>query len=298
MIGLNEDGHQYRWTSPDDEHLGCIGHEDLVGRCWEFAAETGRIPAMIIVRHLVIVAAVLAIASASLAQATPSPQVLKIATLESVEANQNFERNVAKLQQAYRDGMALQQRYNAATSDAEKAALKKRIDDQSKAVTAFNTKMVETYGFTLTRQYVRIPERSAVYLVLTDEEVAGLADSDVTATTGNPRLHRIATLEDIESNEAFRRNVQVMQTLRQHAASLAARVDLAITSSERELLQARLEELLAKLNENNRTMIQSYRYSLNRQYVLGIEQSALYLVLTDAEVENMAPPTEATTPSG
>lgn len=112
-------------------------------------------------------------------------------------------------------------------------------------------------------------------------------DQGNSADAEQARLVKVATLSTVEANQEFQRNVQIMQGLRKQAMDLKAAIDDAATESERASLEAELEELVERLNENNQKMIEAYGFSLTRNYVLVIEQSHIYMSVSEEEAERI-----------
>jgi hypothetical protein len=48
-------------------------------------------------------------------------------------------------------------------------------------------------------------------------------------------------------------------------------------------LKVKLDELFAKLNEDNQKMIQAYGFSLDRSYTVAVEKADVYMLVSDEE---------------
>jgi len=131
---------------------------------------------------LLALGAVLLTAGFALGQAQTSPaaaapkqqKLFKVATLNGVKANQEFQSNVQLLQAQRQAAIEL----NAAMEKEKDAKKKKELKAQVDAVVAKlnenNAAMLKTYGFSLTRNYTIEIETANIYMMVTDEEAAKL----------------------------------------------------------------------------------------------------------------------------
>lgn len=97
------------------------------------------------------------------------------------------------------------------------------------------------------------------------------------------KLVRVSTLKTVEANREFQANVQVMQAQRQAAVELNAAHDKETNATKKKEIKAKLDEAMAKLNENNQKMVKAYGFSLDRNYTLVIETSHVYMFVSDEE---------------
>ncbi len=195
---------------------------------------------------------------------------IRICKLSSVQANEDFRRNVNVMQAHRREVLAANEAGDAARTET---LLKKLNED--------NALMVKTYGYSLARDYLQRIVESRVFVKLSDEEFEAARRDSKTAEgelierdTGKFRL--IATINGVPANEEFRRNVALVQN--QRAAIIKARAELdglsgdARTAREKEIAAAEKQ-----LEENNAAMTKHYGFSLTRNYLLEIVQSELYV---------------------
>lgn len=103
-----------------------------------------------------------------------------------------------------------------------------------------------------------------------------------------PKLVKISTLNSIEANQEFQRNVQIMQAQRQALFNLHAQMDKAHTNEMKKELQKRIDAASKKLNEDNKKMVKAYGFSLNRNYVLVVEKAHVYMAVTEKEAAEIA----------
>ena len=99
-------------------------------------------------------------------------KIVRACTLNSVKANQEFNRNV-QIVTAQRDLVVqLKQQLDAESSKSKKKDIQEKLDAALKKLNENNKKMTETYGFSLTRNYVLVTEKAHVYMIVSDEEAA------------------------------------------------------------------------------------------------------------------------------
>jgi hypothetical protein len=211
------------------------------------------------------------------------PMLVKVATIEGKAANDEFTRNVQVVQAQRQEIVRMNEAVNAAPEGAERDALKAKLDDAVKKLDADNQLMAKTYGYSILRNYVRVPEKSEVFIVLTPEEAEKQpkpADGSQPATTA-----RVCVLVDAQANQAFQSAVQSLQQLRQQAAALKVQLDAATVEKDKAYLQGQFDLALKQLNEANAAATKAYAFNLNRQYVMSIERSSLYVAATAEEAE-------------
>lgn len=97
------------------------------------------------------------------------------------------------------------------------------------------------------------------------------------------KLVRVATLPTIQANQEFQANVQLVQTQRQQAIELNAAMEKETNAAKKKELKTKLDELMAKLNENHQKMVKVYNFSLERNYTLVNEVSHVYMFVSDEE---------------
>jgi hypothetical protein len=107
------------------------------------------------------------------------------------------------------------------------------------------------------------------------------------STDREPKLVRSVSLNSVQANREFDRNVRIMQQQRQLVQRIQAQIDEEESERKRAKLEKELATALQKLNDNNTTMVKTYGYSLNRRYVRVIQTSEIYMYVTDEEAERM-----------
>lgn len=122
---------------------------------------------------------------------------------------------------------------------------------------------------------------SAIMTVAT--AIAQTNAPSVSAAQPQQQLVRVATLNSVQANAEFQRNVQVMQAQRQHIIELNKQLDDAKTSAEKRRIQAEIDEAMKKINEDNQKMVETYGFSLNRNYSLVVERAHIYMFVSPEE---------------
>lgn len=120
-------------------------------------------------------------AESSTATAPKQQKLLKVCTLNTAQANTEFQNNV-KLVQAQRQ-LAIEAKaaYDKETDAAKKKELKGKLDAIIAKLNENNQKMIKTYGFSLERNYTLQIEKADIYMLVTDEEAAQIAKAQEAA---------------------------------------------------------------------------------------------------------------------
>lgn len=97
------------------------------------------------------------------------------------------------------------------------------------------------------------------------------------------KLARVATLNGIDVNREFQANVQMIHAQRQAAIELNDAMEKEKDPKKKAELKAQVDQIMAKLNENNQAMQKAYGFSLTRNYTMVIETAHIYMFVTDEE---------------
>ena len=100
------------------------------------------------------------------------------------------------------------------------------------------------------------------------------------------QLVKIATLNTPQANDEFTRNVQIMQEQRRAVANLYALLAQEEDEDIKYNIEAKIHELMVKLNDENKRMAEAFHYTLNRRYVRSIENATVYIQLSDEEADS------------
>ena len=102
--------------------------------------------------------------------------------------------------------------------------------------------------------------------------------------TSNGRLVQIATLNSPDANNEFTRNVQIMQARVREIANMNTLLAEEEDASAKRAVENQIKELIRRVNEDNKKMADTYRYTLNRKYIRNIEQATVFIQLSDEDV--------------
>ena len=105
---------------------------------------------------------------------TDDKDLIKVATLGTIQSNQRFQNNVQIVKASYQKVVNLKAAIAAETDEVKKAELDKQLGVAVTNINKQNKKMVDAYGFSLRRDYVLVIERSHIYMRVTPEEAEEL----------------------------------------------------------------------------------------------------------------------------
>ena len=97
------------------------------------------------------------------------------------------------------------------------------------------------------------------------------------------KLLKVCSLNTAEGYQEFQSNVQVMQNQRQQVIDANTAYEKETNPTKKKELKVKVDELLAKLNENNQKMIKTYGFSLDRSYTVAIQKADVYMLVSDEE---------------
>ena len=104
-----------------------------------------------------------------------------------------------------------------------------------------------------------------------------IAQDNKAETKNDLVLVKVASLNTIDANKEFQKNVQLVQQQRALAAQTLTKLNSTTDEKVKVKLQKQFDALQDKLNENNQLMFKTYGFSLNRNYVLTVEKSHIHM---------------------
>lgn len=110
--------------------------------------------------------------AAAPAAAQKPQKLVRMATLNTVEANREFQANVQLIQAQRNAVVELNGRVEKETDPKKKQELKTQFDQALAKLNENNALMEKTYNFSLNRNYTLEIERAHVYMLVTEEEAA------------------------------------------------------------------------------------------------------------------------------
>lgn len=222
--------------------------------------------------------------------AAPTQRLVHVARLETPKANDEFTKNSEIMQARIKHLASLNAQAAGETDDTRKTAMQSEMAMLQEKIQTDNQRMIDAYRYSLTHRYVRDIEQATVYLVLSDDEVAAIKAK--AAADGNPAPASLAsnqlsicTLPNRDAARAFQRDVATLQAERTKAMQVQQELDAAETSEDRAYAQGQLDQVLQQVNTLNKAMVGAYGFSLNRNYVLQIDKSSLYVWVNEDEVQ-------------
>ena len=97
------------------------------------------------------------------------------------------------------------------------------------------------------------------------------------------RLIRVSTLRTAEAVQEFQGNVQVIQAKRQQLIEANAAMEKETNAAKKKELKAKVDDLFAKLNEDNQKMLKAYGFSIERNYILVPEVAHIDMLVSEEE---------------
>ncbi|MEY3607707.1 MAG: hypothetical protein RLZZ447_495 [Verrucomicrobiota bacterium] len=132
-----------------------------------------RLPSLLILVSL-FAAPLSAAQPAAKADAPKAQKLVQVSTLNTIEANREFQANVQLLQAQRQAAVELNTAIEREKDAAKQKELKGRLDALMAKLNENNTLMRKTYGFSLDRNYSVVIEKAHVYMFVTEEEAAQL----------------------------------------------------------------------------------------------------------------------------
>ncbi len=216
---------------------------------------------------------------------TPANTPIKIATIDTRVANDEFNRNVQVMQARRAEVVRLQEAVQAAATNAEKATLETELQTAMERLNTDNQSMAKAYGYSLLRNYIRSIENSEVYLQLTDEEFAKQTPS--ADGTQPQRLVKVCELGDAAGNLRFEEAVAKLQAMRDQLVQFNNQWTAATSAEEKAYLKGKVDLLTQQLVDANNIAARTFGFSMTRNYQRAINKSSLYLLVTPEEAAKM-----------
>lgn len=108
----------------------------------------------------------------------PGQKLVRIVTINGVQANRDFQANVEMVQTQRRAVLELNTALERETNAARKKDLKTQLDAVLAKLNENNAAMQKAYGFSIMRDYVMEVETSHIYLIASDEEAARIEQAE------------------------------------------------------------------------------------------------------------------------
>lgn len=215
---------------------------------------------------------------------------LHVSTLSTVEANQEFVRNVQVINQLRQTLITLNEHRKISFTDEERKVTDEKIKELTDKLNEGDQTMAKNYGYSLSRDYIHVPVVTYVYLKLTDEEYNKMKEEDKDLKVGedflvkeNDKYRRVSVISNEQGNAEFRRNVQTMIAGRNQLRQMDEAIKKLPEGEEKEKAKAQFAENEKQFIEANEKMVKAYGYSIARDYYMEIAKSKLYTKVTEEE---------------
>ena len=101
-------------------------------------------------------------------------QLVKVAELNTIDANKEFQKNVQLVQQQRALAAQILTKINSTSEKQEKAKLQSQLENLQKKLNENNQLMFKTYGFSLNRNYVLTVEKSHIHMWVSEDEAEAI----------------------------------------------------------------------------------------------------------------------------
>ena len=105
-------------------------------------------------------------------------QLVKVAALNTIDANKEFQRNVQLVQQQRSLAAELLSKLENVQDEEEHKKLQSELDSLQQKLNENNQLMFKTYGFSLNRNYVLTVEKAHIHMWVTEEEAQKIQDTE------------------------------------------------------------------------------------------------------------------------
>ena len=99
-------------------------------------------------------------------------KLIRVSTIKGTEANAEFQRNVQLVQTQRQNIINLNNQLEQEVDATARQNIQAQIDQALAKLNENNQKMLKTYGFSLTRNYMYVYEKAHVYMQVSGEEAA------------------------------------------------------------------------------------------------------------------------------
>ncbi|MGJ8651882.1 MAG: hypothetical protein ACSHX8_01290 [Opitutaceae bacterium] len=210
-----------------------------------------------------------------------------IGQLEGIDTNLEFERNLQIMEAARQRASSLVQNISAEIDEAKKAELQKEFDAQIAKLNEDNKTMIDTYKYSIDRNYSQVVTKARLYVKLTEDEIAAQKEKKPDYTAPEDGFEQIITINGVDQNLAFQRDTEMMQLVRQRIIQAKQALEVETDAAKKTEIQEFIDQMVEQITAANKTMIETYKYSINREYQYIVENSDIYLQLTREEISNL-----------
>jgi hypothetical protein len=112
------------------------------------------------------------------------------------------------------------------------------------------------------------------------------AESVSVPAAPTPKQQKVVQVSNLNSAEEylqFQNNVQVMQNEKQAYIEANAIYEKEKDPAKKKEMKAKLDQMLAKLSDDNQKMFKVYGFSLERNYTVVIDKARVFMLVSDEE---------------
>lgn len=205
--------------------------------------------------------------------------------------NETFQRNLSIMQRDAKAIALLKSMIEKEADETKKADLQNKLSQIEEAFKTNDATMQKNYAFASNRSYKFVFIKSNICVPLTKEELSTLRgengeELDVLKISkkNDASLYRVAEISGIPENEELRRLMGFAVARKADIEKLRAEI-AKTTDAEQQLdIMNRLSAAEKAYQEAEANLRKKYGIQEGRNYVVEVEDSKLYLILTPEEV--------------
>ncbi len=201
---------------------------------------------------------------------------------------QAFQKEVEAISKERQEATQTKQLLDLALTSPEKEARQRQLDTRLQKLTVSNQAMNKAYGFDLTRQYLIVPTKLAVYKVLTDDEYIKLAaapnfdKASVTEANGK-KLQVRGTVAGAVEVETFQIQVRAVAEAKQRLLQLVELKPKLTKDEDKRKVADALKRIQEEVNEAEADFAKKHNYPFSDTLATQIAEAKLYVLLSDEE---------------
>jgi hypothetical protein len=201
---------------------------------------------------------------------------------------QAFQKEVEAISKERQETAQTKQLLDLALTSPEKEARQRQLDARLQKLTLSNQAMNKAYGFDLTRQYLVVPTKLAVYKVLTDDEyikVAAAANFDkASISEANGRKLQVrGTITGAVEVETFQIQVRGVVEAKQRLLQLVDLQPKLTKEEDKRKVADAIKRLQEEVNEAEAAFAKKHGYPFSDTLATQVAEAKLYVLLSDEE---------------
>jgi len=208
--------------------------------------------------------------------------------IATAEDFQSFQKEVEAISKERQEAAQTKQLLDLALTSPEKEARQRQLDARLQKLTLSNQAMNKAYGFDLTRQYLVVPTKLAVYKVLTDDEfikVAAAPSFDKASITdaNGKKLQVRGTITGAVEVETFQIQVRAVAEAKQRLLQLVELQPKVTKDEDKRKVAEALKRVQEEVNEAEAEFAKKHSYPFSDALATQIAEAKLYVLLSDEE---------------